>query len=425
MTKYQFLSKEKLTPIHQLPDPFRKPDGTRVSSPEEWPEQQEYIRQMLAFYLYGPMPPAPGNTKGEVLYRRSVYNSRAVAETIRITCGPEDSIAFVCQMIRPAKQGKVPVIVWNQMKDRLGCPNEEEVVLKYGYAIVEFEREQVADDNANARNGAIAKAYPEYECGAIAMWAWAQSRVVDYLATTDYTDMEKIVATGHSRGGKIAMCCAIYDPRIAVCVTSGSGSGGAGCFRYLGGRLGEGTGLCETAGSMADAIAYWWCDEFCNYGLRGQTHTRRDMPVLANQAEQMKMMNLNLLGKVGDEAYLPFDLHFLRAAIAPRAIISTDGLADTWANPYGTQITWRAASEVFRFLGVPERNALVLRDGGHAYQKLDWQHAISFCNEMFYGEPMDLNIQVRRLNVQPSPHPALDNWSDACYHFDWRAPEVK
>ena len=423
MKRYEFLPKEQLAPIRQLPDPFLKPDGTRIACPAEWPEQREYIKQMLAFYLYGPMPPAPGNTKGEVLYRYPVYSGKALSERVRITCGPNDSISFVCQVIRPAVEGKVPVIVWNQMKGRLGSPNEADTVLNHGYAIVEFEREQVADDSPNARCGAVAKAYPEYECGAIAMWAWAQSRVVDYLATTDYADLEKIVATGHSRGGKVAMCCAIYDERIAVCATSGSGCGGAGCLRYLGGRLGEGTGTCETAGSIEDGIAYWWCDEFGKYGLRGQSYTRREMPLETTQAEQMKLIQPELMGKTGDEDYLPFDLHFLRAAMAPRAVISTDGLADTWANPYGTQITWRAADEVFRFLGVPERNALVLRDGGHAYQKLDWQHVVSFCDEMFYGKPMNENIQVRRLNAAPAPHPAVQSWSGECVHFDWRAPQ--
>lgn len=38
-------------------------------------------------------------------------------------------------------------------------------------------------------------------------------------------------------------------------------------------------------------------------------------------------------------------------------MISTDGLGDPWANPFGTQATWRAAAaqEVFDFFEVPER----------------------------------------------------------------------
>ncbi len=43
----------------RLPDPFHKPDGTRVASPEEWPEQRRDLKAMLNHYLYGSIPPRP------------------------------------------------------------------------------------------------------------------------------------------------------------------------------------------------------------------------------------------------------------------------------------------------------------------------------------------------------------------------------
>lgn len=426
MSKYEFLPKSQLTPIHELPDPFRKPDGSRVTSPEEWPEQREYLKAMLAHYMYGTMPPPPGNTRGEVIFSRPVYNGRAVAETIRITCGPNDAVQFDCDMIRPVKEGKVPVITWNQFKDRHGSPDEEDAVLNHGYAIVEFEKEQVAADNADAIRGPLAQAYPEYTWGAIAMWAWAQSRIVDYLETTDYADMDRIVATGHSRGGKVAMCAAIYDERIALCASSGSGCGGAGCYRYMGSRLGEGTGICETAGSIEDAFPFWWCDNFGQFGHRTADYTRSNAPLITDVKDFIKVMMSAPMGQTGDEDYMPFDLHFLRACIAPRPIISTDGLSDTWANTFGTQVTWRAADEVYRFLGAAGKNAMIMRDGPHEYQKSDWQAVIAFCDQMFYGKEPEKNIQRRDPAVQDNPMasaiPAMD-WREQCLHFSWRAPE--
>lgn len=428
MSKYEFLPKSQLTPIHELPDPFRKPDGSRVASPEEWPEQREYLKAMLTHYMYGTMPPPPGNTRGEVIFSRPVYNGRAVAETIRITCGPNDAVQFDCDMIRPVREGRVPVITWNQFKDRHGSPDEEDAVLNHGYAIVEFEKEQVAADNADAIRGPLARAYPEYTWGAIAMWAWAQSRIVDYLETTDYADMDRIVATGHSRGGKVAMCAAIYDERFALCASSGSGCGGAGCYRYLGSRLGEGTGICETAGSIEDAFPFWWCDNFGEFGRRAAEYTRSNAPLVADMQGFIKVMMNAPMGQTGDEDYLPFDLHFLRACIAPRPIISTDGLSDTWANTFGTQITWRAADEVYRFLGAEGKNAMIMRDGPHEYQKSDWQAVIAFCDQMFYGKEPDKNIQRRDPAVQDNPMaaaiPAMD-WREQCLHFGWRAPESR
>ena len=140
MNKYDFSSKSELKAIHELPDPFLKPEGTRVQTREEWPEQREYLKAMLTHYLYGTMPPPPGNTRGKVTFSRKVYNGRAIAETVHITCGPEDAIQFDCELIRPAKEGKVPVITWNQFKDRHGSPDEEDAVLNHGYAIIEFEK---------------------------------------------------------------------------------------------------------------------------------------------------------------------------------------------------------------------------------------------------------------------------------------------
>lgn len=420
--EYTFAKKSELRPIHELPDPFLRADGTRISSPQEWPQQREYLKAMLTHYLYGTMPPPPGNTRGEVTFRRMVYHGQAIAETIHITCGPHDAIQFDCEMIRPAKEGRVPVITWNQFKDRHGSPYEEEAVLEHGYAIIEFEKEQLAADSADAIRGPLATAYPDCTWGAIAMWAWAQSRVIDYLETTDYADMNHIVATGHSRGGKVALCAAIYDERIALCAASGSGCCGAGCLRYLGSRLGEGSGVCETAGSIEDAFPFWWCDEFGAYGLRSADFTRSNAPTL-DFAQVMSLFQPALLGKTKDEVLLPFDLHFLRACIAPRPVITTEGLSDTWANPYGSQITWRAADEVYQFLGAAGKNAIAMRDGPHEYQRLDWEHVISFCDAMFFGKPMDKNIQ-RRAPDAASPMDQLPggDWKEYCQHFSWRMP---
>ncbi len=423
MAAYRFASKKDLKPIYELPDPFLKSDGTRVRTPEEWPEQRKYLKAMLTHYLYGTVPPPPGNTRGDVTFSRKVYNGRAIVENIHITCGPNDKIQFDCELIRPNTNDKVPVITWNQFKGRHGSPDEEDAVLGHGYAIIEFEKEQLAEDNANAIHGMLATAYPGYTWGAIAMWAWAQSRVVDYLATTDYADMNRIVATGHSRGGKVALCATIYDERFALCAASGSGCCGAGCLRYLGGRLGEGIGICETAGSIEDVFPFWWGDNFGEFGNRVATHTRSNAPKMEFK-DAAKLLKTDRIGKIGDEAYLPFDLHFLRACIAPRPVITTEGLSDTWANPYGSQITWRAADEVYRFLGASGKNAIVMRDGPHEYQKLDWMYVIAFCDTMFKGSAPNKNIQRCDLNAATIMDGiAGADWKEFCPHFSWRMPQ--
>lgn len=429
--EWKFKEKKDLTPIKELPDPFLKPDGTRVATPEEWEEQRAYLKAMLSHYMYGEMPPAPNNTKGELLYTRKIYNGQAIAETVRLTFGPDEEkehqVSLLLHITRPAKEGKVPVITWNQFKGRYGCPEEEELVCRRGYAIIEFDREELAADSADAVNGPLAKAYPEYDWGAIAMWSWGHSRIADYLAGTDYADMDKLVATGHSRGGKVALCAAIYDERFALCAASGSGCGGAGCYRYLGGRLGEGTGCCETAGSVADFFPFWWNDEFGRYGLRQTDVTRQTMQKMDMQT-MMGSIDKAKLGRTGEEELLPFDLHFLKALVAPRALLTLDGFADTWANPYGTQITWMAADEVYQFLGAGGKNALHIREGGHEYKGSDWLVTADFCDMIFFGKKqqtslVDTSYPKAGENDPMSAMMAVMDWRKDRLHYSWRRPE--
>ena len=74
--EYYFRKKDDLPSIPELPDPFEKPDGSRVMTPEEWPAQREYLKELLAHYLYGHMPKDSGVTKGEVVFSRPVYNGK-------------------------------------------------------------------------------------------------------------------------------------------------------------------------------------------------------------------------------------------------------------------------------------------------------------------------------------------------------------
>lgn len=412
-----------LPSIPELPDPFLKPDGSRVLSPAEWPAQRSYLKQLLTEYLYGEMPPAPQDLSAELLFTRPGYSDRAVLETVRIRFA--GGLSFDVDIIRPNREGRVPVITWNQFRGMHGSPVEEETVLARGYAIVEFDREQLARDSAEALEGPLAKAFPGYGWGAIAMWAYMQSRVVDYLETTDWADMDRLVATGHSRGGKVALCAAIYDDRFALCAPNGSGCGGAGCFRFLGGRLGEGTGLCETAGSICDVFPFWWADRFAQFGLRQLRHSRDDclqsneLPGASSRLEEEQ------LGRTLHEDRLPFDLHTAKALIAPRALITTDALSDTWANPYGTQITWRAAQEVYDFLGVPERNAMHLRDGGHLFSKTDWLALLNFADTLFFDQPHhpDITRFPPQGSEQPGKLAQFQDWRNERRHYGWRRPD--
>ncbi len=75
--------------------------------------------------------------------------------------------------------------------------------------------------------------------------------------------------------------------------------------------------------------------------------------------------------KIGLEQALPFDQHYLKALVAPRAQFSTEALGDLWANPSGTWQTHLAAQEVYHFLGAEERIGISFREGGHIHCQAD------------------------------------------------------
>jgi hypothetical protein len=110
---------------------------------------------------------------------------------------------------------------------------------------------------------------------------------------------------------------------------------------------------------------------------------------------------------VGHEERLPFDQHFLKALVAPRALLSTEALGDLWANPSGTWLTHLAAQEVYRFLGCEEKIAAWYRPGGHNHGLVDWRVFLDYADWLFFGKQPKVEF-----NVNPFPELAKNfSWS--------------
>ncbi|MDR2931896.1 MAG: hypothetical protein LBV27_02195 [Oscillospiraceae bacterium] len=354
-SKWQFPDSASAPVISGLPDPFMGPRGKRVKTPAEWTGQREYLKELVAHYIFGHMPPAPGDTAGRVINSAEKYDGAALEETVRITCSG-GKVVFDVEALRPNKPGRFPVFVWLRMPKPDYAAIEREAI-KRGFAIVILDRDVVAPDSAGQFDkGVCGTAYPDYDWRVLAMWAWGQCRVLDYLLETPWADSEKIIATGHSRFGKAALWAAVCDERFALCAAAGSGCGGTSSFRHLGGRMGKDIGRAERLEDMANRNGFWyWLSNHCQ-GFEGE-----------------------------NIAKIPLDLHFIRALIAPRPLITVDGLDDTWGNPYGVQVSWVASQPVFEFLGAGDKNAIHFREGGHAYNEADWRVVFDFCDAMLSG----------------------------------------
>ncbi len=365
---FAFSPAGELPAVEELPDPFIMVDGGRLSEREDWQGQREYIEQMLLHYEYGNVPGPPGTIRAEQLSQREVLEGEAIEEVLKLHFGPSDGLEVRMSLVRPMGGGPYPVIIKNDRE--VGQVPVVPEIIGREYIVAEYVRHDLDDDNGDRGDG-VHPLYPEYSWGTLAAWAWGASRVIDYLSTLDFVDRDKIAITGHSRGGKTALLAAALDERIAIAAPNGSGTGGAGSYRVQG----------QGAESLEDILTnfpYWF-------------HPR-------------------LKGFVGRENRMPFDQHFLRSAVAPRAVISTDALGDHWANPLGTQEVYRASQVVFDWLGAGEMNAIHFREGGHHHAPEDWRALLDFADFVFRGEGLEDPEEYRHL-----PFETRDS-------FSWDAP---
>ncbi len=365
---------DELPVIKELPNPFVMNNGKTVRSRKDWARRREEIREMLLYYQYGHMPPAPVNVRAEILSSERIYDGAATKQHILLSMGPDRQIKVNVGMIIPKGKGPFPVILKNDRKI-FNVPIAEEII-KRGYIVADYLRTDLDPDKPGVVGPAQA-AYPDYDWATLAVWAWGGMRVIDYLVTLDVVDEQKIVFTGHSRGGKTALLAGALDERIALVAPNGSGCGGSGCYRIQGPRSERLDDITKPS-----RFAYWFQPRFREF--------------------------------VGKEDRLPFDQHFLKALVAPRALISIDALGDLWANPLGTQQSNRAAQPAFDFLGVPGRLALHFRQGGHAQNEEDWRVLVDFADKIFFGREPPASRRFYQMPFRDAPKP-----------FSWSAPAAE
>jgi aminoglycoside 6-adenylyltransferase len=347
-----------VTVLAELPDLFAGPDGRRVASPDAWPARARAWREVVVDVGYGGLPPAPDGveveTRSEARVRRLPGAPRLLALTVRARMAG-GAAAFAVRLLLPDAPAPVPAVAYGD-----GCwwHLDDATLARFaarGVALAVFDRTEVAPDAGAAevgapppaRRGGLFDRVPGATFGALSAWAWAFHRVVDLLRGRTEIDPERIAVAGFSRGGKAALLAGATDERIAMVHAHASGAGGAAPYRVL----------CEGAETLDVARAFpTW------FGPR-------------------------LGGYLGREAELPFDQHALLAAVAPRPLLLTCGVADAWANPAGTVAAVRAAGEAYRLLGAPDALRVALRAGGHAHTPADWQLLLDVVAWRWQGGP--------------------------------------
>ncbi len=362
--------------LGSLPDPLVTPQGTRVTSREQWEVvQRPYILKWFRDHVYGR---EPRMHLAHVAFRVTVQNNILQGKTIirkdvEISIeGPHGVSVMHVLVFLPAAHGdQVPVFLVMYLRpSEVADPSQGSTsefspvhdLLRHGYGVATFYTDDLDPDvDDGFRNGVHGifeppgSKRPDHAWGTIAAWAWGASRVMDYLETDADVDASRVALVGHSRLGKTALWAAAMDRRIAMVVSSNSGCTGAAIAR---GKRGE------TIRDINTRFPHWFCENYKRFN-----------------------------GREGD---LPVDQHMQLALIAPRLLYVTSASRDEWADPLAEFLSVTMQRPVYQLYGfqglvsrgdpypdiplVADRIGYHVRTGDHGLTEFDWKCLIAFAD---------------------------------------------
>lgn len=378
----------------ELPDPLVMFDGTKVATKEQWfAKRRPELRALFEHYMYGAAPGVPDNVRFKVENEDpKSLGGKATRKQITITYGPEQTPPIHLLLFVPnQRNAPAPVFVginfygnhtvvkdadiplptgWvpsnrGSAKDNRATEADRgfqesawqvPMVIDRGYALATFYSGDVAPDHPGHTDG-VHPHFPGHDWGTVRAWAWGLSRAADYLVNDRDLDRTRIAVVGHSRMGKAAMVAGAFDDRFAVVIPLQAGCGGTSPNR---GTVGESVKRINTS------FPHWFNAAY---------KTFNDQP-----------------------DRLPFDQNALVALVAPRPVLFSNAVEDTWANPEGQFQVLKAAEPVYKLLGaggldaaqMPETGKLVsstlgyaIRPGKHSMTAEDWAFFLDFADRHF------------------------------------------
>jgi hypothetical protein len=399
---------------NELPDPMVMNDGKKVASREQWQARREEMKRILQYYAVGAMPPPPGNVTGTQITDQMVLEGTVKYRLVHLTFGPGEKLFLDIGIFTRTQGGPFPAIIYqtgtppdakplprlpqgpNQGRGQdvllavgsgsnsnsttaakdgksgrggfdFGGGTAQEIasrhseVFQRGYALVVYNPNDCAEDTTLRnqdgswafRNTRFFPAYPGYDWGVLAAWAWGASRIADYLVTDPAIDKSRLIITGASRNGKSSMVAAAFDDRLmgAPVVTGG---GGVGAYRYAGPRK------SETLDIMQKKYPNWFSPHLHEFW--------------------------------GQREKLPFDQHWFLALAAPRPVIALEGDSDTISLPDAVKHSILAAQPVYEFLGAKGNLGVHYSHHGHAFTAEDWTALMDFFDKTSRGMKVEKNF---------------------------------
>ncbi len=368
-----------------LPPLLMNQRGEKVDSVEKWRERREEIKEILERECYGITPDVQPQVRAKILMEnpeavcgKAVYR-RILLEVDynlydRLAPGIPDSysmftdgallmrqkrcLTFQISLTIPRSCQKAPVFIWianTPLYSYEWMPIEE--IIDGGYAVASYFTEDIAYDRQNdvPQNLIFMETANHTDAwGGIGRWAWAASRVMDYLETVSELDADRVAVMGASRLGKTALWAGANDERFSLTVPVIDGTGGGALYR--GNKK-------ETLDHLISTFPHWFCGNYQKYSGRTEE--------------------------------LPFDGHFLLAMCAPRNIYICLGEEDIYADYESEILAALAAGEVYRLYGmdglvaedkeitVPAKFpdgkiGMHIRRGTHYVSRHDWSDVMDY-----------------------------------------------
>jgi hypothetical protein len=306
--KPQLPEPSNLKKVDKLPNPFEWSDGSgKIKSLEEWKCRRAEIKAEIEKYEIG--------TKPETAKVEATYNGGV----LKVVVSDNGQSATLSSNLKvPSGSGPFPIIIG--MNSPTGSLDSS---LFSDFIQVPFLHDQVAKYSMNGQKDTSAtfyKMYPDLKNnGDYSAWAWGVSRLIDGLEQVIDKingDLSKIVVTGCSYAGKMALFSGAFDERIALTIAQESGGGGINSWR-----------VADTIGNV---------EKIAN----------------TNYSWFMQYLKNNFNGKAN---MLPYDHHELIGMIAPRAFLAFGNPDYEWLGDPAGYVSVMAAHEIWKAMGVGDR----------------------------------------------------------------------
>jgi hypothetical protein len=366
-----------LPSIALLPDPFKKLDGTEMTTKAEWTCRREEIRKQAELYAFGTKP-APPTVTGTVTATSILVNvtanglsaSFSAAVTLP-TCGSPPYPAII-------GYGGV-------------APLDTTVIDGAGVATINFDPMSVgAEGHGHGANqaGAFYSLYPGgSQTGLLVAWAWGVSRLVDVIAQSDGALLraDAIGVTGCSRYGKGAFIAGAFDQRIALTLPVESGTAGVPIWRGIAQAMVGANGNPSQSLASAYGEQPWFADGFSPF--------------------------------LGDPTTNPIDTHEIVAMVAPRGLFIMDNPYIGELSPQFGYVAAVAGAEVYKALGVPYNIGYDsgISNGAHCAMRPEWSAPLQDSITKFLtrtGRP------AQEITVNAVQNAPLSDWRD------WTTPTL-